>query len=404
MGRFIVVVLDSLGIGAMEDVSGLRPRDVRANTCKNILKEVPDLYLPQLEGLGIMNTLGENISRMKQVENPHYGVADLAHMGGDTFWGHQEIMGTLPKKPWHEPFQFVIDKVEKHLLKIGYEVERFGNSGKKILLVNKFMTIGDNLEGELGQIYNVTGTLQKVAFEDIVRLGKEVRKVVTVSRVVAFGGMAATIESIKAAYRTKLEDYAGIDAPLSGVYKEDYQVVHLGYGVNPEVQVPTILGKKGISVVLLGKVADIVENGYGQSIPGVDTETLFNKTVEKIKEIDSGFICLNIQETDLAGHAQDVNRYANRLLISDEGLKKIRAELVEGDILIVMADHGNDPTIGHSQHTREKVPVLIDAPGVKKVYIGHRSTLADVGATICDFFEVSSPESGTSFLADLRIK
>ncbi|MBV7509457.1 phosphopentomutase [Bacillus sp. sid0103] len=404
MRRFIVVVLDSFGVGAMDDVPKVRPADIGSNTCKSVLSNNPNLYLPQLEGLGIMNAVGEDIGQMKKVENPHYGISDLAHIGGDTFFGHQEIMGTLPKKPWREPFQHVIDTVEKHLLESCYEVERLGNIGEQVLLVNKTMTVGDNLETDPGQVYNVTGTLQEVAFEDIVRLGKTVRQVVKVARVIAFGGQAATVDSIKSAYRTKPGGYAGIDAPLSGVYKENYQVIHLGYGIDPETQVPTILGKEGIPVILLGKVADIVENRFGQSIPGVDSETLFKQTVEKMKEMEYGFICLNIQETDLAGHAQDANLYGNRLLDSDEGLAKIRAELIEGDVLIVMADHGNDPTIGHSQHTRERVPLLIDAPGAKKMYIGHRSTMADVGATVCDYFGVNRPESGTSFLKDVQVE
>ena len=74
---------------------------------------------------------------------------------------------------------------------------------------------------------------------------------------------------------------------------------------------------------------------------------------------------MNIQETDLAGHAEDTEKYADRLEVSDRRIGELLLEMREGDLLIVMADHGNDPTIGHSNHTRERVPLLIYSPGVQ---------------------------------------
>ena len=130
----------------------------------------------------------------------------------------------------------------------------------------------------------------------------------------------------------------------------------------------------------------------------MDSDYLFDCLISEVKAIETGFIALNIQETDLAGHAEDVPRYSDRLELSDRRIAELLPLLVEGDILVVMADHGNDPTIGHSNHTRERVPLLIYSPGKENIEIGLRSTMADVGATVADFFKVSAPQNGTSFL------
>jgi phosphopentomutase len=79
------------------------------------------------------------------------------------------------------------------------------------------------------------------------------------------------------------------------------------------------------------------------------------------------------------------------------------ADMQLGDCLVVMADHGNDPTIGHSKHTRENVPLLVWQPGITGNYLGARATLSDVGATVCDFFRAAAPQNGTSFLPLLNV-
>jgi phosphopentomutase len=401
MGRFIVVVLDSFGVGAMDDVPEIRPQDVGANTCKHILESQTGLYLPNLQRLGLMNALGEEIGNMTFSPDAVFGTANLLHFGGDTFYGHQEIMGTYPQKPLIQPFSEVIDSVAKALQDEGYEVSYIGDQAK-LLVVNNCATVGDNLETDSGQVYNVSGCLDLMPFAEIRNIGETVRKVVKVSRVIAFGGENVSMEQLLRARKEKNGMYAGIDAPESGIYNKGYQVVHLGYGMDPNVQVPTILGKQGVDVSLIGKVADIVENHYGKSIYGVDTHFLFGQTLAEMKRISHGFICLNIQETDLAGHAQDVERYADRLHVSDGFIGQMMEELNHEDILIVMADHGNDPTIGHSNHTREKVPILVYRKNVGGRYLGCFDTMSNVGATAVAYFGAESTENGRSFLKDIK--
>ena len=398
MSRFVVIVLDSFGVGSMEDVAEVRPRDIGSSTAGHIIKENPGIQLPTLEKLGLMNALGYEIGNHKKSETAVFGTANLAHHGADSFLGHQEIMGTTPKVPLIQPFNQKIDEVEANLVKHGYDVRRVGEKGTEILVVNEVATVGDNLETDYGQVYNVSACLDLISFEDLKALGHVVREVVQVSRVITFGGEQVTLDDLLSARKTKNNEIAGVDAPESGVYNHGYQVVHLGYGIDKNVQTPTILDKEGMTVSFLGKISDIIQTESTRQFPGVDSDYLFDCLISEVKDIETGFIALNIQETDLAGHAEDVARYSDRLELSDKRIAELLPLLVEGDILVVMADHGNDPTIGHSNHTRERVPLLVYSPGKEKIEIGERSTMADVGATVADFFKVDSPQNGTSFL------
>lgn len=399
MKKFVVLVLDSFGIGEMDDVKDVRSQDVGANTYKSVLNCNPKLKIPNLEKLGIANAAGFELGNIKFSNDAVYGKANLMHFWCDTFYGHQELMGTYPKKPKTEPFYEAIDEVELVLKKYGYSVERFG-APREVLIVNGCATVGDNLEADLGQVYNITGALDSISYEDLLKIGKVVRKVVKVPRVITFGGKNVTIEDIKNAYECKDGLFGGINAPKSGVYRNGYQVQHMGYGIDSEVQLPKIL--EGVAkTILIGKVADIVENPKGKSIFGVDSNEVMDKLIEEIKTNDNAFICANIQETDLAGHQEDGVRYGNRLEVVDRKLKKVIELLDQEDILVVTADHGNDPEIGHSNHTREKVPILVYKKGLSSRDIGERSSLSDIGQSVAEYFGRELPDNGESFLKKL---
>ncbi len=115
MKRFIVIVLDGFGMGAMKDAKEVRPGDEIANTFGSILRDFPDIRFPNLERLGLMNAYGRESQCMKFSPDANFGRAELMHWGADTFMGHQEIMGTLPKKPVAQPFQEKVDIIREHL-------------------------------------------------------------------------------------------------------------------------------------------------------------------------------------------------------------------------------------------------------------------------------------------------
>jgi len=397
MNRFIVIVLDGFGIGAMEDSVLNRPADVSANTLRSILRIYPDLKLPTLEKLGLMNAAGFESAQMKFSAEANFGKSALKHDGADTFMGHQEILGTLPKKPVLQCLNDQLIPVRTALLDAGYKVEDIRVGELTYFLVEDFVAVADNIDSDLGQAINCIAPLDNMPFEKLLEIARVVRKSVTLNRVIPFGGTGNTIADILAAQEVKENKYIGNVAVKTKAYLQGYKVIHLGYGVDASVQVPILLHSKGISTTLLGKVADIVLNPHGKSISCVDTQEVLQLTIDEIKRIKQGFICTNVQETDLAGHSMDTKWYKEILQIADRNLSEIISLLDENDLLIVMADHGNDPEIGHNRHTREYVPLLAYQKGTIGIEIGTRTTLSDVGASVCDWFDCPHPQNGSSF-------
>lgn len=400
--RFVVIVLDGFGIGAMNDAARERPGDEKANTLRSILSDYPDMKLANLEQLGLMNAFGAESNDMKYCESANFGKSELMHFGADTFMGHQEIMGTLPKRPTMHPFQEKVDEVYQHLKENGHKVEFVVRGNLRYIVCDDYVTVADNLEADLGMCYNVTAPLDYISFEKEYEIAKLVREVVTVGRVIVFGGTGNTMEDLYRAEEIKEGKFIGIASAKSKSYEHGYQCLHLGYGVDENVQAPTILGKAGIPVTLIGKVADIVTNKMGVSISCVPTDECMQLTIKAVRENEQGFICTNVQETDLAGHSQSSMQYRKILEKADRGLGELLPLLTEEDILVVMADHGNDPDIGHSKHTRECVPLLVYKKGIQGRHLGIRKTLSDVGASVCEYFGVKAPQNGTSFLNKIQ--
>ncbi|MCQ1056631.1 phosphopentomutase [Photobacterium sp. ZSDE20] len=399
MAKFVVVVLDGFGVGEMPDVTDTRPQDCGANTAVKLLDHFPLKRLPTLEQLGLINITGLTRSVMQPSPCANWGTAKLAHYGCDTFMGHQEIMGTLPKPPMIKPFQESIDSIEHALKQEGYPTERITRGPLQLLMVKGCVVIGDNLEADLGQVYNLTANFNQISFDEVKQIAMVVRGANAVSRNIAFGGFIPSMDRVFSAIETKTDQqgklaYIGVNAPDSGAYDEGFQVVHMGFGVDAHTQTPHQLAKVGVPTYLYGKVADIVLNESGTSYTSVvDTDQIFSLLLHDLDQ-RQGFFCANIQETDLSGHLQDPKRYWQVLEKADRGLAATIDTLNPGDVLIVMADHGNDPFIGHTKHTREQVPLMLFSPGVAGIPIGYRDTLADIGTSAAAFFGASPPESG----------
>jgi phosphopentomutase len=157
----------------------------------------------------------------------------------------------------------------------------------------------------------------------------------------------------------------------------------MGLDLDRSRQLPTLAVDAGLPVSLIGKMSDVIDCPEAVHLPAVQTERVLETTLERMEDQGGGLIAVNIQEMDLAGHRQDAARWAERLELADRGLARILDSLGDEDLLIVLGDHGNDPSIGHEFHTREYVPLM--AAGVEgRISPGtpeERTTLADVGAT-----------------------
>ncbi|AGB19324.1 phosphopentomutase [Thermoanaerobacterium thermosaccharolyticum] len=395
--RAIILVIDSLGVGEMIDVPIVRPQDRGANTLKHVSEINENYRLPNLEAMGIGYLVDSKT--LCKVANPiaSYGCSNLAHEGADTFQGHQEIVGTKPKKALIRPFKDYIDKVIYELKNAGYKVT-VPDINHPFLLVNDLVTIADNIEADLGLNYNVTAPLDYISFEDELKIGKIVRNNVEVGRVIVLGGRGITVNDILNAVEVKGPNIVGINCPKSGVYNKGYMVRHLGYGIDPNTQITTILKKHGYEVSLIGKAADVINCEGADYNPCVDTNGVLNLLLNKLKNVSNGLIMANVQETDLAGHSQNVKNYAEKLKIVDNFIPNVIKNMKEDDILFITGDHGNDPTIGHSHHTREKAALLVYGKNIKTVNLGERETLSDIGATISNYFNTDKTQNGRSFL------
>lgn len=397
--RVILLVVDSLGIGHMSDVIKVRPQDFGANTFVHLLDNAEDIKILNFQRLGINKLLSHK--RLSNTENlASYGIMELEHYGADSYAGHQEIMGTKPLKPLLKPFSDYIDTVKKALEKEGYKVV-IENPDKPYLLVNDLVVVADNIETDYGQIYNVTAPLDYISFEEVLKIGYIVRENVKVNRVISLGGEKVTIDDILNSIEIREDGLLGVNSPKSGVYNKGYQCRHLGYGVDPEKQISSILTRKNKEVTLIGKMQDVIQSDLANKIPAIDTEYVMEQIVDNMDKVEQGLIAATVQETDLSGHAQDVERYAEKLMIVDKYIGKIMDKMSENDMFMITADHGNDPTIGHSQHTREKTFILTYGKRLKNVYVGKRKTLSDISATIAEYFNVEKTENGISFLNTL---
>jgi phosphopentomutase len=399
--KFIVLVIDSFGIGAMDDIADFNPNDIGCNTFKSIIKAYPETKFSNMEKLGLMNAAGFESQNMKYSKNAIFGSSKLMHFGADSFMGHQEIVGSKPKLPLKKPFNDVIDEVANLLIKNNHKVEYKGSGNTQFLLVDDYATIADNIDTAPGMAYNITAPLDYIDFENELVIAKLVREIATVNRVICFGGRGNTVDDLLNAVEKPEEGFIGVVAVKSKSYIRDYHCIHLGYGVNENVQVSKKLANKKIKSYFIGKTADIVANTYGESISMVSTDEVMKKIIKTYKSIKEGFIFSNVQETDLAGHSEDALKYKNLLEICDKRIGELIGIMDDEDILIVMADHGNDPGIGHNQHTREKVPLLIHYGNKKNINLGIRETMSDVGATIAEYFKTEEVENGKSFLNEM---
>lgn len=393
--RVILLVLDGLGIGEMPDVARERPQDRGANTLRSLMQATRHLKLDNLRKLG----LGKVIE-LNGLETPlagplaSYGRSRLAHYGADSYLGHQEILGTVPKMPVKTLMSAAADLLETQLEASGYQVKR-PFDGKNLLLIDNSVVIGDNLEADPGLIINLTVATDLITFKRALKIGQIVRDCVHTSRVIVFGGPGINVSDILQHVKQVENGQIGVDSPALGVYNEQLHVQHMGYGVDPARQAPFILAQKGLPVVLIGKMADLTVCPAAIKDPAVPTPQVMENLLQYFRLTPELFIAATVQETDLAAHEGDLPRLALVLEQVDQALGVLLAEFLEQDVLIICADHGNDTRVNLGQHTREETPLLIYQKGQPAMPLGTRDTLADIGATITHLFRSESTQDGT---------
>lgn len=368
------------------------------NTLARLVAKEP-LDLQVLESLGLMRLVGTD-GRERTLRGSS-GRSRIVHPGADTYLGHQEMMGTIPGAPQPALVEAIGPVILKALAarRLPGAWERIPGVGN--VIVSGSVIVADNIEAAPGMNINITGSLDEVGFDDLLAVGEVVRSVTSVTRVIVVGGKGFTRQDILAAVRRHEGGHVGVDTPALGVYDENYRVRHIGLPVPIQHQVPSLAKAAGLFVALIGKAADVIHCEDADIVdPLIITDGVFDRLEEVLASVSTGLIVANVQETDLAGHEQDVDRYRWTMARVDERLGGLIDGLGAGDLVIVTADHGNDPGSGSSQHTREYVPVLAYAKHQPVIDLGTRKTLADVGATLSAWLGIQLPANGEMMFAD----
>ncbi len=378
--RVITIVCDSLGIGNAKDADKFfqnkDTNDVGSNTFKHISESFENgLNIPTLNSLGIADI--DDIKGTTKVDHPNsYSIAlNEASNGKDTMTGHWEMMGVLTTKPF-QTFtetgfpQDLIDELEKET---GYKfIGNYAASGTKILYDLGEQSIRD---GSLIIYTSSDSVLQICASEETVGL-KELYRVCEIARKLCM----------------KDEWFVGriIARPYVGKTKETFKRTsnRHDYAISPtSITAMNILKNNNIEVNCVGKINDIFNGSGVTSTVHIDSNIDgMNKTIAKVKDenFKKGFLFVNLVEFDSEfGHRRNPTGYGKAIEQFDVQLKELISSLRDDDLLMITADHGNDPTWKGTDHTREQVPLLCYS---KEITNGKKlaecNTFADIGASI----------------------
>lgn len=385
--RIFLLVLDSLGVG--EAIDANLYNDTGANTLKHI-NDNHELFIPNLEKLGFMNTI--NMSDKEDVE-AYYTYAKPTNVGKDSLTSHYELMGIRTI----QPFKLFNEKgFPRELL------EKIEAATGKRVIGNKAVN-GEQIINELGErhlsygsliIYTSTdSTLQVAAHEDVVPIPRLYQYCEKIRKI--------TLDDEFRVARVIARPFTG--KPGKFKFTQD----RCDYAVKPpKKSVLNSLKDNGYSVISIGKINDIFD---GEGITKIIKSSNNNMdTLTKLTDIMTkkfnGLCFINLNDFDaLYGHNRDIEGYANAIEELDVEIPLILNKLEADDLLIITADHGNDPTFSGNSHTRENVPVIIySRKFLTPKKLDPLQTLADIGATIAENFEIDKPEIGKSFLDKLK--
>jgi phosphopentomutase len=384
--RFIVVVLDSVGIGAMPDAGayGDAGRDPLGHIAQR-----RGLRIPNLVRFGLANI--RPLAGLAAAARPSgaYGKAALLSPGKDTTAGHWEIAGIVLDRPFPTyPQGFPREIIEKFEQAIGREI--LGNipaSGTEII---------DRLGPEhLGTgrpiVYtSADSVFQVAAHEDVISVGY-LYQICEIARGILQGEHRVA--------RVIARPFLGKPgAFVRTERRHDFAVEP------PSPMLLDLLVKAGLEVIGVGKVPEIFLNrGITRSLPGKNNRQALESTMQAVRASGRGLIFTNLVDFDmLYGHRLDIEGYGRALEDADAFLPSLEQALRPGDVLILTADHGCDPLGPSTDHSREYVPVLAIGAGIRGgVNLGTRATLADIGATVAENFGLDLPK-GTSFLDEIQ--
>ncbi|WP_374722625.1 phosphopentomutase [Peribacillus tepidiphilus] len=387
--RIFLIVMDSVGIGEAPDAEKFG--DKGAHTLGHIAEKMNGLKMPNMEKLGLGNI--EKLKGIQEVEQPlaYYTKMQEASNGKDTMTGHWEIMGLHIETP----FKVFPEGFPDELIK---ELEE--KTGRKV--IGNKPASGTAILDELGKEHMETGALivytsadsvlQIAAHEEVVPLD-ELYKICKIAR-------ELTLREEYMVGRVIARPFVG----EPGNFKRTAN--RHDYALKPfERTVMNELKDANYDVIAIGKIHDIYDGeGITESLRTISNMDGMDKLLQTVNMEFTGLSFLNLVDFDaLYGHRRDPIGYGKALEEYDARLPEVLEKLKEDDLLIITADHGNDPIHHGTDHTREYVPLLVYSKSLKSPKeLPLRKTFADIGATVAENFGVKMPKHGKSFLSELQ--
>lgn len=382
--RIFLIIADSAGIG--EEPDAARFGDVGSNTWVHAAEAVGGLHVPTMEAMGVGQLA--DIPGVKAVkDHPHSYVMRCRETsnGKDTMTGHWEMMGINTK----EPFQTFTDTgFPKELID---ELEE--RTGHKV--IGNYAASGTEILKELGEeqmrdnsliVYTSSDSVLQIAAHEEATGLEELYRCCEIAREMC-------MRPEWRVGRVIARPYVGKDAASFKRTPNRHD-----YALKPPIATDmNILMEKGYMTSCVGKISDIFDGfGVTKTVHTVSNEDGMDKTIEQLKH-DSwiGLCFVNLVEFDSEyGHRRNAVGYARALEAFDKRVAEFVENMREDDLLLISADHGNDPTFRGTDHTREKVPLLAYSPSFKNGrYLEERQSFADMGATVLKNFGIEVPDS-----------
>ena len=399
MGRAIILVLDSFGIGATADADKFG--DAGSDTLGNIARVRADsvdgpLKLPNLARLGLFEASRESTGDYPDGADTDveivgaYGFAEELSSGKDTPSGHWELAGVPVLFDW------------------GYFTSKTSTFPPPLL--DNLIKRAD-LPGVLGNCHSSGTVIIAELGDEHVRTGKPIvyTSADSVFQVAAHEesfGLQRLYDLCDIA-RELVDDYnigRVIARPFIGDSPENYARTGNRRDLTTPPHSPTVLDKlvaSGGDVISIGKIADIyAHKGVTRKVKATGNAALFDATLEALADApDRTIVFTNFVDFDmLYGHRRDVSGYAAALEYFDARLPELIDAMRDDDVMVIAADHGCDPTWTGTDHTREHIPVLVYGSGIRPGSLGKRETFADIGQSLATYFSLDPMDYGTSFL------
>ena len=380
--RALLLVLDSVGIGGAADAA--KYGDEGANTLGHILERMPELRLPNLESLGLLELVPAHRSDgSHRAYKSSYGVMQERSAGKDTTTGHWEIAGIILEEPFATFDRFPDELVQAIERDAGVEfIGNYPQSGTTIL-------------AELGAEHVRTGkpilytsadsVLQIAAHEQVIRIDR-LYDICTVARQHADRFRIG---------RVIARPFTGPEGNFSRTSRRH------DFSIAPPRTILNAISESGHAVIGIGKISDIFAGqGITESFPTDGNAEGMQRIAERWERLEGGLIFVNLVDFDmLYGHRRNLAGYAQALEEFDQWLGQFLSKVLPADLVLITADHGNDPTYRGTDHTREQVPLFVLHNNEARA-LGTRKTYADIAATLGDYFELPAAwPVGESFLS-----